>query len=144
MKSINKQLKFFINLAQAQTKITQVFDRHLLGGLSFNNLIILYRLSEAPEEKMRRIDLAEKIGLTPSGITRILLPMEKLGMVKRETNPMDARVSYVKLASGGKRLLVETLEEAEITAEELLKSTKLENIKDLSEIFNLFSLGKIN
>ena len=143
MKPINKQLKFFITLAQVYAKTTQVFDRHLLGGLGFNDLIILYYLGGSPDEKMRRIDLAEKVGLTPSGVTRMLLPMEKLGMVKRESDPRDARVSYVKLASGGKRLLEETLEEAEIVAEELLPSVSLEKMKEISDIFTLFSLGKI-
>lgn len=143
MKSINKQLKFFITLAQVHAKTTQVFDRHLLGGLGFNDLIILYYLGESPDERMRRIDLAEKVGLTPSGVTRMLLPMEKLGMIKRESDPRDARVSYVKLASGGKRLLEETLEEAEIIAEELLPSVRLEKMKEISEIFKIFSFGRI-
>ena len=144
MKSINKQLEFFVTLAQVYAKITQVFDRHLIGGLGFNDLIILYHLGQASDEKMRRIDLAEKVGVTPSGITRMLLPMEKLGMVKRETSTRDARVRYVKLAPGGKRLLVETLEEAEVVSEELLPSTKLDKMKEISEIFALFSLGRIN
>ncbi|MDD5152840.1 MAG: MarR family winged helix-turn-helix transcriptional regulator [Candidatus Pacebacteria bacterium] len=144
MKQINNQLKFFIILAEAYAKIAQTFDKHLLGGLGFNDLIILYHLGQAPDEKMRRIDLAEKVGLTPSGVTRMLLPMEKLGMVKREASELDARVSYVKLAPGGKRLLTETLEEAEFVSEELLPSTKLGKMKDVSEIFSLFSFGKIN
>jgi DNA-binding MarR family transcriptional regulator len=73
----------------------------------------------------------------------MLLPMEKLGMLKRENSEDDGRVSYVKLASGGRRLLDETLEEAEILSEELLPSVKLENAKEISEIFKMFSLGKI-
>jgi DNA-binding MarR family transcriptional regulator len=144
MKPINKQLKFFITLAQAHAKINQIFDRHLVGGLGFNDLIILYHLGQAPEEKMRRIDLAEKVGVTPSGITRMLLPMEKLGMIKREAEARDARVSYVKLAPGGKRLLEETLEEAEIVSEELMPSTKLDKMKEISEIFSLFFPDRIH
>jgi DNA-binding MarR family transcriptional regulator len=143
MKNINKQLQFFITLAEAYAKIVAKFDRHMLGGLGFNDFIILYHISLAPQERMRRIDLADKIGLTPSGITRMLLPMEKLGMLKRENSEDDGRVSYVKLASGGRRLLDETLEEAEILSEELMPSVKLENAKEISEIFKMFSLGKI-
>lgn len=71
-----------------------------LGGISLNECIILSSLLQAPENKMRRIDLAEKIGFTPSGITRLLLPMEKIGLVFREKNEHDARVSYVILAPG--------------------------------------------
>lgn len=144
MKQINIQLKFFITLAQIYTKISNEFDKHLLGGLGFNDLIILYHLSQSPDEKMRRIDLADKVGLTPSGITRMLLPMEKLGMIKRETDDRDGRVSYVKLASGGKRLLTETLEEAEYVSEELLPSTKISKANEISEIFELFNIGIID
>lgn len=143
MKNINKQLKFFITLAEAYAKIVQRFDRNMLGGLGFNDFIILYHLSLADEEKMRRIDLADKVGVTPSGITRMLLPMEKLGMLKREASEQDARVSYVKLAPGGKRLFEETLEEAMILSEELLPSTKIDNLKEVSDIFKLFSFSKV-
>ena len=144
MKTINTQLSFFIKLAQAYAKINQAFDRHLIGGLGFNDLIILYYLSQTPDEKMRRIDLADKVGITPSGITRMLVPMERQGMIKRENSEQDGRVSYVKLTSGGKRLLEETIEEAEFLAEEILPSTKLNNIRDINEIFLLISLGRIH
>ncbi len=144
MKQTNTQLKFFITLSQVYAKIINQFDRHLLGGLGFNDLIILYHLSQSQGEKMRRIDLADKVGLTPSGITRMLLPMEKLGMIKREADERDARVSYVKLATGGKRLLAETLDEAEHVASELLPSTKLGKATEISEMFKLFNVGRID
>lgn len=144
MKQINTQLQFFIDLAQVYTKSIQVFDRKLIGGLGFNDLVILYHLSQSPDERMRRIDLADKVGLTPSGVTRMLLPMEKLGMIKRENEERDARVSYVKLASGGKRLLLETIEKAELLSEEILPLTKLNNLKDVSEIFKLFNLSRLS
>jgi len=139
MKKINTQLNFFLNLARVQSVVTRIFDRRLEGGLGFNYFTILYYLSQAPDEKMRRIDLAEKIALTASGVTRILIPMEKIGLVKREKNERDARVGYVKLSPRGKRLLNEALETAEYLSEEILPSTKLDKIKDISEIFSLFS-----
>ncbi len=143
MKEISPQLQFFINLSQTWSKATRVFDSRLVGGLGFNELVILYHLSQSPDERSRRIDLAEKIGLTPSGITRMLIPMEKLGMIKRETEERDARVSYVKLASGGKRLLIETIEKAELLSEEILPSMKFTSSKDIGDIFTLFSFGRI-
>lgn len=139
MKELKPQLKFFINLAQLQAKVSQIFDRHLLGGLSFNDFIILYYLSQVEDERLRRIDLADKLGVTPSGITRMLLPMEKLGMVTREASEYDARVSFVKLAPGGKRLLNETIEEAEHMAEEILPETKLAS-KEIGDIFSSFTI----
>jgi DNA-binding MarR family transcriptional regulator len=126
-------LKFFLNLAKLQTQLSRRLDSKL-GGLGLNEFIILYRLSEAEEEKMRRIDLAEALGFTASGITRILLPMEKVGLVKKETNHQDARSSFVALAAGGKRKLSEAMERLELFAEDVLPLEKAKKIEEFSEL----------
>lgn len=125
-----------MKLAKLQASITRKFDGRLGGGLGLTDLIILYTLSQNAEEKMRRIDLAEAIGLTASGITRLLAPMEKIGLIKREKNTADARVSFVALASGGKRLLEERIEKAEMLSEEVISPTLGKKIDTLSEILD--------
>jgi DNA-binding MarR family transcriptional regulator len=45
------------------------------------------------------------LGLTASGDTRSLLPLEKLGLVMRQPDPRDARVSYASLTDSGNQLL---------------------------------------
>ena len=143
MKTINNQLKFFIKLARVQAIVARAFNYGLGVGVGFNDFIILYYLNQAPEEKMRRIDLAEKLALTASGITRMLLPMEKIGLIQRESSETDARVSFVKLAPGGKRLLEESFYKAELLSEEFLPTTKMKKTDDISYIFSMFSLGQI-
>lgn len=143
MKSISKQLKFFLNMSMVHSRVVRSFDNGLGNGIGFTDFVILYHLSQASEQKMRRIDLAEKVSLTASGITRLLLPMEKIGLVKREESEHDGRVSFVKLAPGGKKLLEEALETAEMKAEEFLPSMNITQFKDLSEIFTLFSFNQI-
>lgn len=120
--------------------MTRRFDRGL-GGVGFSEFAILYHLSQARDGKLSRIDLAEKVGLTASGITRLLLPMEKVGLVKREASEQDARVSFVALASGGRRRLAEALERAELLSEEIIPSAKFSDLKKLSAI--LTELGSI-
>lgn len=142
MEQISSSLKFFIDLAKAKTVISRRFDNRLsFNGLGFSDFMILYHLGQAPGEKLRRVDLAEKIGITASGITRILLPMEKIGLVQREASEQDARVSYVLLAPGGKRLLTESIESAEVLAQDILSTTKTKKIEELTKI--LTELGKI-
>lgn len=136
MTTISEQLAFFLVLAKAQAKVARRFDGGLIGGLGFNDFIILHHVHQAPEEKMRRVDLADKLGLTASGVTRLLLPMEKLGQVKREASEHDGRVSYVKLTAGGKRLYIETIERAELLAEELLPSISAADLKAASQTFS--------
>jgi DNA-binding MarR family transcriptional regulator len=139
MVKINESVKFFLNLAKLQAVISRRLDSGL-GGLGFNEFIILYHLSQAKDEKLRRIDLAEKVGLTASGVTRILLPMEKVGFVKSGENEQDARVRFVKLAAGGKTKLVEAIERIELFADETIPGDKVKKIKELSEI--VVEIGK--
>ena len=142
MKEISAQLKFLLGMARAQALISRSFDGHLGGGLSFNDFQVLYYLSRATDEKMRRIDLADKMALTASGVTRMLLPMEKIGLVRREASEHDARVSYVKLAAGGKRLLGERIQDAELVASEIVPMADGKKAVDLEEIFKIFTLGR--
>lgn len=101
--------------------------------------MILLHLSRAPEQKLRRVDLAEKVGLSASAVTRKLAPLEKIGMVKREENARDARVSFVKLAKGGKKTLKEALNSAEMAASELYPKEREEELTDITDI--LIQLG---
>jgi DNA-binding MarR family transcriptional regulator len=135
MSTISASLKLFLNLTTIQALTAKKFDAKLGShGVSLNEFMILFHLGEAPDEKMRRVDLAEKIGLTASGITRMLTPLEKLGMVKREANSRDARVSYVKLANAGKRILTEAIATAEATAEQILVPVKAKKLDELAKM----------
>jgi DNA-binding MarR family transcriptional regulator len=140
MSTISSSLKLFLNLTMIQALTAKRFDSRLSShGISLNEFMILFHLAEAPDEKLRRTDLAEKIGLTASGITRMLTPLEKLGMVKREANSRDARVSYVKLANAGKKILTESIATAEATTEQILASVKSKKLEELSQM--LVELG---
>lgn len=120
MSSTVPSLQILFEMTRLQATISRKIDSRLGGGLGFSDIMILFHLSQAEGEMMRRIDLAEKIGLTPSGVTRLLAPMEKIGLIRREANARDARVSLVSLAPGGKKLLSERIDSAEELAEELL------------------------
>jgi DNA-binding MarR family transcriptional regulator len=133
MNNSNSALQFFLNLAKTQTRLSRRLDSRL-GGLGLNEFIILYRLSEAENEKLRRIDLADAVGFTASGITRLLLPMEKVGLIKKEANEQDARSSFVVLAPGGKRKLSEALERLEIFAEDVIPSSASGKLEELSKL----------
>ncbi|MDD3896459.1 MAG: MarR family winged helix-turn-helix transcriptional regulator [Candidatus Peribacteraceae bacterium] len=133
MLAITSSLKLFLNLATVQAVMSRRFDGRL-GSLGLTEFLILFHLAHAQEEKMRRIDLAESIGLTASGVTRLLAPMEKIGLVKREANAADARVSFVALTTGGKDALENALENAEYLAKETLFSATKEEIAQTSAL----------
>lgn len=132
--TISPALQFVLDLAKAKTVAQRRFDARLGGGIGLNEFMIMLTLSEAGEEKMRRIDLAEAVGLTASGITRLLAPMEKIGLIQRETNAEDARVSYVTLAKGGKQILSERIEKAELLAGDLISESMSKKLDSASAI----------
>ncbi|MNJ95423.1 transcriptional regulator SlyA [compost metagenome] len=109
-----------LNIIKVQSVITKKFDGLSLHGLSLTDFMILHILSQAPGNRLRRIDLAESTGLTASGITRVISPMEKMGLVVKEHNDRDARVSYVKLTEAGDRIFKEATVTAEHIANKLL------------------------
>ena len=109
-----------LNIVKVQSVITKKFDGLSLHGLSLTDFMILHILSQASGNRLRRIDLAESTGLTASGITRIISPMEKMGLVVKEHNDRDARVSYVKLTAAGDRIFKEATVTAEHIANKLL------------------------
>jgi DNA-binding MarR family transcriptional regulator len=70
-------------------------------GLTINDYEVLLRLAHATDRMMRRVDLAEQVLLTPSGITRLLEGLERAGFVDRANCPTDARVKYAHLTDAG-------------------------------------------
>lgn len=134
-------LEFLLNLSKAQAIISRRFDS-LLGGLGFNEFVILHAINDS-SDKMRRVDLAEKIGLTASGVTRLLLPMEKIGLIKREVDELDGRVSYVIMTAAGKKKLFEAIERVDFYIEENMSKIKPDKISQaLSVISELFLVVK--
>jgi DNA-binding MarR family transcriptional regulator len=139
MSTINDSLLLFINFSKVQALVSRKFDRLNAHGIGFSDFMILYLLSSAPDGKMRRVDLAEKTGLTASGVTRLLSPLEKIGLVGREANERDARVSYVLITATGRKLFEEACVTAEHTANDMLPPGKVKSIKLLTEV--LATLG---
>jgi DNA-binding MarR family transcriptional regulator len=134
MSNINPSLKLVMNLFKIQAITARRFDGLSMHGIGFNDFLILYLLQRMGGEKMRPTDLAEKIGLTASGVTRMLLPMEKIGLIERQANERDARVSFVVITTAGKRIYEEALVTAGIIAREIIPSEYSKNNSPLTEM----------
>lgn len=103
-----------------------------LDGLWFNEFVILLHIDATPEKKLRRADLAEKLWLTAAGVTRILWPMERVGLIARQSTPHDARVSYVILTESGERNFSESMSRAIDLAEKMFPTEKIKQIPELN------------
>jgi DNA-binding MarR family transcriptional regulator len=80
-------------------------ELHEEHGLSVTDYEALLLLSRADDGLMRRVDLAEGLGLSASGVTRLLDGLEKQGLVEKGTCASDARVTYAVLTAAGRRRL---------------------------------------
>jgi DNA-binding MarR family transcriptional regulator len=102
-----QQFESWIAYLRSHSAITRELSAQLQRehGLTLNDYEVLLHLSHAEGGMMRRVDLAESILLTASGITRLLEGLERSGFVCKETCSSDARVSYAKLTDDGRQKL---------------------------------------
>jgi DNA-binding MarR family transcriptional regulator len=117
-----KALEFSLLVSRTNAELARRLDRRLgsLHGLSFMDFTVLNELARDGSGKVRRVDLAERLGLTQSAVTRILLPLEKIGLVSRHPDPNDARVGYAALTKAGRTLWEDATETAEESCGDLL------------------------
>ena len=133
--------RLLIEHARLTHKILRKADGQLsMHGISFTEFLIMQTLNQAPTKTMRRIELAEAVGITASGVTRLLAPMEKNRLVEKEANPRDARVSLVKLSATGERLYSEAAVSFDYCAATLTESLKPAQVQKVIEL-NRLMLG---
>ena len=96
-------VRAFAALLRAHAASTRVLNAQLMAdhGLTLSDYEVLLRLARAPDRRLRRVDLAEQVLLTASGITRLLDGLEKAGHVERGTCDTDRRVVYAVLTKTG-------------------------------------------
>ena len=81
--------------------VNETEKRGLVYGTSFSEYLILKAIHEQGEIGIRRVDLAERVGLTVSGVTRAIAPLEKQGYVETLEEASDARVRKVAMTKAG-------------------------------------------
>jgi DNA-binding MarR family transcriptional regulator len=97
----------FSRLLRAHSALSRELSARLVTdhGLTINDYEALLHLSHAEEGSLRRVDLAERLMLTPSGVTRLLDGLERDGWVKKGQCDSDARVTYAVLTDEGRERL---------------------------------------
>jgi DNA-binding MarR family transcriptional regulator len=106
-------LEAWIGFLRSHAAITRQLNVDLLNehGLTLSDYEVLLYLIRAEDGMMRRVDLAESVLLTASGITRLLDGLERAGYVEKASCKSDARVSYAKITVAGR----ETFKAASVT-----------------------------
>lgn len=71
-------------------------------GISVNEFLLMLHLERAAANRLSRVDLAKRMHVSASTITRMAAPMEKIGLVGREVDERDARLVFVVATEAGR------------------------------------------
>lgn len=114
-------LDTLFDLSLARTQLARDVDHPLsMHGISLADLAILRELRREPSRKLRRSELAQRLGITPSGVARQVAPLERMGLVDRESHERDARLALVVLTDTGTQIVDDALQTAEAAADRAL------------------------
>jgi DNA-binding MarR family transcriptional regulator len=88
---------------RAHAQVTRQLEADLLTehDLSLPSYDVLVQLSEAPDRRLRMTELAERVLLSRSGLTRLVDRLERDGFVSRQACPSDARGTHAVLTDAG-------------------------------------------
>ena len=88
---------------RAHASVLRKLERDLVNetGMPLGWYDVLVQLAEAPERRLRMADLADRVLLSRSGLTRLVDRLQAEGLVTREPYPGDARGLYTVLTPAG-------------------------------------------
>lgn len=100
-------VRAWTRLLRAHALTTRLLSAELQAdhGLTLNDFEALHVLSRAEGRRMKRVELARRLLISPSGITRLLEGLERAGFVRRATCATDLRITYAELTPEGRQRL---------------------------------------
>ena len=83
--------------------VLQELDARLRGDhrLAVTEFEVLITLFNAPDHRLGMSQLAERVLLSPAGITHLVTRLERDGLVRREVDPADRRKWFTVLTDRG-------------------------------------------
>jgi DNA-binding MarR family transcriptional regulator len=99
----DEEMRAWRGLVETMAAVQAATEADLVAehGITAGDYGVLVQLSEAPERRLRMCDLAGRLHLSPSGLTRRLDGLVRLGLVAREPSAEDRRVMLAVLTSAG-------------------------------------------
>lgn len=98
-----KHLEAWRLLITANAKLVEQIDKDLkkANQIPLNWYDVLLELYEAPNQRLRMSELADRVLLTRSGLTRLVDRLEKQMYIQREIDPEDRRGFYAIITEAG-------------------------------------------
>ena len=103
------ELDAWRSFLRAHARVTRLLDAELTAecDLPLGSYEVLLHLNEAPGRTMRMTELADRVLLSRSGLTRLVDRLEGDGLIRRESCPSDARGTNAVLTDLGLERLKE-------------------------------------
>lgn len=97
------RLRAWVAFLQAHAAVTRRLEAELQAeqALSLADYDALVQLAIAPDRRLRMSELADRIVLSRSGVSRLVDRLEAQGLVARRACPTDARGSWAELTESG-------------------------------------------
>ena len=91
------------SLLHTHHRLTNTLDAELRSEhcISLGDYDVLVRLARAPDRSLRMAELARRVMISPSGLTRVVDGLVRDGLVERKRGAADARVVLAQLTAQG-------------------------------------------
>jgi DNA-binding MarR family transcriptional regulator len=101
------ELRAWQGLLHAHQDVIRTLDAELRveHDISLSDYDVLLRLARTPDRTLRMSDLAERVMMSPSGLTRAVDRLVEAAFVRRHRSVEDGRVMLVRLTDSGRHLL---------------------------------------
>jgi DNA-binding MarR family transcriptional regulator len=141
---ISSEQQLSLSFAAAWHRLEKRLDSNLgaIRGISLAEYRLLRALADAPGSWASRVDLAQSVGLTPSGVTRALRPMEKLGFVSTAKSKRDARLALATLTPAGQELVADASSVVNDVMQSIVERSRLARERINEMIVMLEDLGR--
>jgi DNA-binding MarR family transcriptional regulator len=134
-------------MLRVHATVLRELDRRLLAehGFGIDAYGVLITLVSPPDHTMTIGELGQRRNLSPSGVSRSVDRLTKLGLLERRANPSDARSLLVGLTPDGiRRLRAAQVTHHRIVRELLLSKLDQRELERLGELWEKAMPGAVS
>ena len=105
----NAELAAWRGFLRTHHEMIATLDRELerRHGLPLTSYEVLLQIADSPTGTLRMSDIAERVLLSRSGLTRLVDRLERDGLVRRRTCPSDLRGQNAELTERGREVFAD-------------------------------------
>jgi DNA-binding MarR family transcriptional regulator len=135
------ELRAWRGMLQVHAAVTRQLDAqmHAAHGLSVSAYEVLMFLADADAHRLRMSEIADRVLLSRSGLTRLIDRLVALGLVRRNACVDDGRGSFAELTPAG----LERLEDARRTHLQGVRSFYLDKLSRDDQVSLAEAWGRV-